>query len=449
MSVNETAASKPAGANFAILAALIGGVLLLCVLPVVGLGVSWYFSKPKPPDPEPTSQLAAEEAKNPAQKTKEFDKPKEPPPEVPPKVREALDKGAAHLKKRLLEPGGPLSHDNRFPADTPVGAAALAGLALLEARVPPDDPAVQKALATVREGAPQLRLVYAQGACVFFLNRLHDIEPLRKSDRDLVRSLALRLIAHQHKDGYWTYLNPPISAQAEEDLLKRLYGNTYKPQGAKLAAGSHSMTQFALLALWGSARHDVPVRPALLAAAKHFEKTQHTDGTWGYNVQKGAKTRCDSNTCAGLMSLAMDQTLREDKRYRGDAVDNTPANPLRAEQQAKAFEHLSKVIGRAKGDPGKKSAGKVIRADALGDLYFLWCLERVAVIYDLKLIGGKDWYAWGSEAILDSQRPDGSWLDTHGDVCDTCFAILFLTRANLAKDLTESIRTRGGKAAIP
>ena len=80
---------------------------------------------------------------------------------------------------------------------------------------------------------------------------------------------------------------------------------------------------------------------------------------------------------------------------------------------------------------------------------FLWCLERVAVIYDLKTIGDKDWYAWGSQVILENQRPDGSWIDAHGDVCDTCFALLFLTRANLAKDLTESIRTRGGKAAIP
>jgi hypothetical protein len=340
--------------------------------------------------------------------------------------------------------------DKRYPADTPTGAAALAGLALLEAGLPPDDPAVQKALASVRQGGPQLRLVYAQGASVFFLNRLHDIQPLEKSDRDLIRSIALRLIANQQKDGYWTYVNPPISLKAEEDLLARLRGSNYKPQGNKLAGGSHSMTQFALLSLWGSARHDVPVRPALLAAAKHFQDTQHTDGTWGYQVTKGSPVRCDSNTCAGLMSLAMEETLREDKRFRGKAVDDTPANPLIAEQQRKGFAHLTKVIGRSKNDPKSKSAqGKIIRVSAWGDLYFLWCLERVAVIYDMKLIGDKDWYAWGSEVILQSQQANGSWVDSHGDVCDTCFAILFLTRANLAKDLTESIRTRGGKAAVP
>jgi hypothetical protein len=411
----------------------------------------WVFQKPKPaePTPAPEPKLVLKETKQDKEPPPpEPEKPKEAP--LPPRTREALDKAAAHLKKRLLEPGSRLTLDTRYSPDGPTGAAALVGLALLEAKVPPDDPAVQKALATVRAGVPALRLVYAQGACVFFLNRLHDIEPLQKSDRDLIRSLALRLIAGQQKEGYWTYLNPPITPQAEADLLERLRNNTYRPNGPKLSTGSNSMTQFALLSLWGSARHDVPVRPALLAAAEHFQKTQHTDGTWSYPPVKGVKGRCDSNTCAGLMALAMDQTLREDKRFRGQAVDDTPANPLADKQRDAGFAYLTKVIGRTKNDPvGPKSQGKIIRADAWGDLYFLWCLERVAVIYDLKTIGGKDWYAWGSEVILDSQRPDGSWLDSHGDVCDTCFAVLFLTRANLAKDLTESIRTRGGKAAIP
>jgi hypothetical protein len=444
-----TATPARSGVNLALLAALIGGILLLCVLPMVGLGVSWIYSgtEQKKTEDVPGKPIAKEK-ETPVEK--EAEKAKDTPPELPPKSRAAVDKGAAHLKKRLLEKGGPLNNDPRFPADTPTGATALAGLALLEAGVPPDDPAVQKVLATVRKGGPTLRIVYAQGATVFFLNRLHDIEPLNTGDRMLLRSIALRLIAGQQRQGFWSYVNPPITPQAEEELLQKLRDNTYKPQGAKPADGSHSMTQFALLSLWGSARHGVPVRPALLAAAQHFQKTQGPDGTWGYHVNKGDKTRRDSNTCAGLMALAMDQTLREDKRFRGKIIDDTPANPLVAEQQKRAFEHLTRVIGRTKNDAGvKKGKGKVMNADALGDLYFLWCLERVAVIYDLKTIGGKDWYAWGSEVILDSQKGDGSWVDQHGDVCDTCFAILFLTRANLAKDLTESIRTRGGKTAIP
>ena len=58
--------------------------------------------------------------------------------------------------------------------------------------------------------------------------------------------------------------------------------------------------------------------------------------------------------------------------------------------------------------------------------------------------GGKDWYGWGSTVILKNQNENGSWVDVHGDVADTCFAILFLTRSNLATDLTKSIRLRSG-----
>src|SRR5262249_19240609 len=79
-------------------------------------------------------------------------------------------------------------------------------------------------------------------------------------------------------------------------------------------------------------------------------------------------------------------------------------------------------------------------ADAWGDLYFLWSLERVAVIYDLKKVEGKDWYAWGSAILLASQRPDGSWQDRFPGVPDTCFALLFLRRANLAKALPDELR---------
>jgi hypothetical protein len=35
-------------------------------------------------------------------------------------------------------------------------------------------------------------------------------------------------------------------------------------------------------------------------------------------------------------------------------------------------------------------------------------VERIAVIYELKQVEGKDWYAWGSGIILASQKPDGS-----------------------------------------
>jgi hypothetical protein len=147
---------------------------------------------------------------------------------------------------------------------------------LLEAKVPPQDPAIQQALTTVRDAGPTLKHAYALGASLFFLNRLNEAETLPASDRDLLRKLALRLAAGQLANGCWHYLNAPITAQAEEEFLQKLRDNTYKPHtaGGK-SPGDHSITQFALLSLWGSRRHDLPLRPVLLASVTSFHQTQH------------------------------------------------------------------------------------------------------------------------------------------------------------------------------
>src|SRR5262249_35073164 len=73
--------------------------------------------------------------------------------------------------------------------------------------------------------------------------------------------------------------------------------------------------------------------------------------------------------------------------------------------------------------------------------YTLWSLERMAVLYDLPTIMGKDWYRWGAQFLLVNQQADGSWQGTYPEGgCDTAFAVLFLKRANVAADLTERIK---------
>ena len=83
------------------------------------------------------------------------------------------------------------------------------------------------------------------------------------------------------------------------------------------------------------------------------------------------------------------------------------------------------------------------------NLYFMWSLERVGVIYGLKTIGNTDWYAWGSARLVEMQQPDGAWNGRyHGnqEEISTSFAMLFLCRANVAKDLTAMLK---GKVKDP
>jgi hypothetical protein len=135
-------------------------------------------------------------------------------------------------------------------------------------------------------------------------------------------------------------------------------------------------------------------------------------------------------TCVGLLGLAM-----------GEGAVPTVKDPGVTSKLAnisiqKGLEALGKSVGSPSPDANARPS--------MENLYFLWSVERVAVLYDLKTIGGKDWYGWGAQILLANQRVDGNW--TGGgytgatDPLDTSFALLFLKRANLIRDLTENLR---------
>jgi len=109
---------------------------------------------------------------------------------------------------------------------------------------------------------------------------------------------------------------------------------------------------------------------------------------------------------------------------------------------AAAFDNLAGILG---GNANRGNAGP----NALfprgrfndRDMYFLSSLERVGVIYGLDKIGRTDWYQFGAEQILRAQNRDGSWGDNgYGPVVNTSFALLFLARSNLVRDLTAKVQ---------
>ena len=85
--------------------------------------------------------------------------------------------------------------------------------------------------------------------------------------------------------------------------------------------------------------------------------------------------------------------------------------------------------------------GKANRMN-LDDIYCLWSLERLCMVCDLKTVAGHDWYAWGADLLVADQSDDGSWPSA--GICpipvDTCLAVLFLKRVNVAKDLTAHLK---------
>jgi hypothetical protein len=378
------------------------------------------------------------------------------------KIDQAVAKGVAFLKT-----GG------TYRGYT-AGVKALAGLTLLSCGVAPDDPAVSGAVATIRDMAGEVRNTYELALSVLFLDRLGEAR-----DRDLIRRMALRLIAGQGVMGGWDYNCLPLAGGEEKDLLALLEnpppivpknpdarprpkkpafssGLKTKPLPAdrrvmkdlpvfqyqpdrKLVSQSgpyedNSLTQFAILALWSAQKYGIPAERTLAMAEARFRDSQGPDGSWCYTWRE--VNRCKySMTCAGLLGLAVgrgSEVRRTDKDGKMSNDDPAIEKALRFVSREIGTDHVAQWLKSKAGTYNDTASG-------WGGLYFLWSLERAAVVYGLRTIGGKDWYAWGAPIILEAQQPDGSWRDTFPGTPDTCFALLFLKRTNVVQDLTQKI----------
>jgi hypothetical protein len=154
-----------------------------------------------------------------------------------------------------------------------------------------------------------------------------------------------------------------------------------------------------------------------------------------------------SMTCSGLLGLAIGRgvsLVTEDTSAGGDSSRRAPTEDPNVRA---ALLLLGQIVGGSL--DSEEIAGVPLYNQAKGDVYyFLWSLERVAVAYDLSTVGGHDWYQWGSGWLLGKQTPAGGWLGRYGPGgVDTCFALLFLKRANLSRDLTVSLQGQVGDPA--
>lgn len=421
------------------------------------------------PTPEPEARPALSPAPNTPTPPVPDPAPAAPAPKPPDdgltddqrQVNQAIDRGVEYLKlqlARLLDGAQP---EQQIQGAFKGGLMAFMGYTLLECGVPASDPLLQRTAAEVRSlsGTPK---TYSLATTLVFLDRLGDA-----NDRPIIRHVALRLVLGQGNGLLWSYDCPSVGPEEQEqiwaylDALQRRrpvtiplplrqYALFRVAQGEKPLfgqGGDHSNTQFAVLGLWVALRHQLPVQPTLTLTAQCFRATQFPDGSWGYfpNVPKWRS----SMTCSGLLALAIGRSLEPRDNRANDKKFPQKVRDLSIE---KAFVHLSKSIdaldGKAPAAPHPVGAPPpppvgiankhaiTIGADAADDFYFLWSLERAALVYDIKTIGGRDWYDWASKIIVRSQQADGSWADFYKGAPDTCFALLVLKRINVVKDLT-------------
>ena len=339
-------------------------------------------------------------------------------------IRRAIAAGVEFVEGRREGAGG---WSYTFNHNHNLGITALAGLALLENGVGRDAPAIRGADRLVRELAPQSDQTYDVALSILFLARAQ--ATTRGPDDDLIRQLAARLAAGE-QGGMWSYKIPVEPIEPPGPYAKgprRTRGNNGGGAGRgptrrfdRGGDGDNSNTQFALLGLWAAGRHGFAADEPLVAIDGHFRGTQEADGGWAYAPHAPSYP---AMTCAGLMGLAMAKARpglaeRQTARARGAELAADPA----------FAQALSSV----------KRGARTLNGGA--DIYALWSLERACVALGLRDLDGFDWYAAGARILLARQRPDGAWAGQWGDLPDTCLALLFLHKANLAFELDRVLK---------
>jgi hypothetical protein len=196
----------------------------------------------------------------------------------------------------------------------------------------------------------------------------------------------------------------------------------------------NSNTQFAILGLLTAENYDVPMERAMALLDWRFRGSMTLQGGWNYRPELNPPTT-PSMTAAALMGLALRHgLLLPNRKGRGrDVVVHDD------EMIHRGFFTLTGMLENY-------YAGFIFQTMPLEklDLYCLWTVERVAVLYNQRTLGELEWYPNGVRLLLPLQREDGSW-SPKGTYCleeapvSSSFALLFLKRSNLARGLTERL----------
>lgn len=354
----------------------------------------------------------------------------EPPRELRARVQKAIDA----LKQRQ-------HGDGSFGASG-AGSTSLAGLALIESGVPKDDPAIQAAIGYVRPISLRSRLTYSVALSIIFLDRVGDPE-----DVALIQLLTRRLLEGQNPDAGWTHFCPlgDISSLAAK-FPEKPTGRTDGSGATRVDTVPEAETrtdnfdsQFAILALWVGHRHGVDVERCLFRVEELYIRSiiSNVDGAgWDYRINGNAPSL--ATTCCGMLGIAASSGIKIQRRLQSGPPTtreaDLPVKRLTEWQVQQCFRFLTKAYG------DECSIAYNIGSDA--NVYFLWSFERVVMTYGSSHLGGYDWFNIGLQRMLPYQRENGLWGGHYGPESDTSYALLFLSRANLSRDLTDLLKPK-------
>ncbi len=309
----------------------------------------------------------------------------------PEKIQRAIEKARDWLL-REQKPNGTWECGMRTQ-DTRVGATALVVLALANAGVEAEHPALRKSLDWLRQQKPEETYSVALQTMALAMLAPDTDRPILERN---VQWLEATQVTNGPAAGSWSY-------------------------GKAKGTGDNSNSQFALLGLHEANRAGIQVDPRVWRLAhQYWVSAANGDGSWGYTI--GNSGGSGSMTCAGIASVWITA------EHIG-----TPAAMANRETVACCGGGSSpKVLDRGLDWLGKKFT--VLENPGGGrtwHYYYLYGLERVGRFTARRFIGQADWYLEGARMFVKTQDPfTGSFRagPIEDPVVATSFALLFLAK---------------------
>jgi len=299
--------------------------------------------------------------------------------ELQEKVDTARVKAIKFLKEKQDKQGGWESVVLGHISGMKGGATALVALALLEAGVPANDPAVAKAVEYLLEVTPE---------------------------KTYVVSLQTQVFARVDAKKYAKQIQTNADWLLGKAMMKetKLQGWSYPANGV----ADNSNTHFAVIGLHAAAQAGAKVDADIWRKIRdHYTDTQQKDGGWTYH-NVGDHTTTQSMTTVGLLCLAV--AVKYDEK---------------AKKPDPAFETgMAALLGE-----NTFPAGKVVGYD----LFTAAELGRTLATMEFKSGQlSKAWYREGVAKLVKQQQQNGSFrlgdrgIDSSEPVITTAFGLYFL-----------------------
>lgn len=375
-------------------------------------------------------------------------------------IDEAVAKGTEYLIS-LQRPDGSfpqwsdpaLLGSHAFDKEYPMGMTALCLLALLHSGVNPNEPVIEKGFEYVKE--LPYKKVYCVGTLLMALESRY-LPPKSLKPKVIKRGESVVLTGFVRKLGK----DQPWMQEMTDWLLKAEKADGGWEYSLKPFHADLSNTQYALLGLKAAARCQmkIPVevwsrnlRYVLDSQAKTgpvvylpepSKEKKATGGSvivsrpkknsgaglrargWGYSTTKSKPDSADENeygsmTTAGIACLILCKSEL--------LIANKMDRKLLAETDAAIADGFAWLWNNWAIEANPKAKG-------FFDYYYLYGLERAALIDGREYIGDKNWYKEGAEFICQNSNRaiNGSYSD------DVAFALLFLKRATISVTSTPS-----------